>query len=175
MSTVKEPGVFSEPRWLPKHEDYAGLLDPGARRRGDSSTSYTRFPVEGDAAAAISAAVPDARLVYLVRDPIERMISDYNHHLAVGVEDRSLDEALANYEDPENYYVTTSRYAYQLGRYLEHFDTSAVLVLEQEQLRVRRRETVRDVFAFLGVDPEFTSPEFSVELLKRDDYVRHGG
>jgi hypothetical protein len=46
--------------------------------------------VEGDAAARIHATVPDAKLLYLVREPIERTFSDYAHHVALGLEQRSL-------------------------------------------------------------------------------------
>jgi hypothetical protein len=171
MSRVKEPGVFSEPA---RHESYEGLFDCEAPLRGDSSTSYSRYPAEGDAAARIHAAVPDAKLIYLVRDPVERTISDFVHHVARGDEHRSLDEALKDFSDPGNYYVTASRYALQVGRYLDRFPASSLLVLEQSELRDRRDETMRTVFGFLGVDPAFQSPEFDVELLKRDDYFERG-
>jgi hypothetical protein len=174
MSRVKEPNVFSEGRWATRYDHYEGLFDCEAPFRGDSSTSYSRFPVEGDAAARIHAAVSDAKLIYLVRDPIERTISDYVHHVARGLEQRSLDEALKDFADPENYYITSSRYALQVGRYLEHFPASSLLVLDQSDLRERRAETIRAVFSFIGVDPTFQSPEFEVELLKRGDYLKHG-
>lgn len=173
MSRIKEPGVFSEGRWVPRYESYDGLFDCDAPYRGDSSTSYSRYPVEGDAAARIHAAVPDARLIYLVRDPIERTISDYVHRVAIGHEHRSLDEALKDFADPQNYYVTTSRYALQVGRYLERFPASSLLIVDQSDLRDRREETIRAVFSFIGVDPTFRSPEFEVELLKRGDYFVH--
>jgi hypothetical protein len=174
MSKDKEPGVFSEPRWIERRDSYEGILDCSAPYRGESSTSYTRYPVEGDAAARIHAAVPDAKLIYLVREPIERTISDYVHHVALGHEQRSLDEALRDYTNPQNYYVTSSRYAFQVGRYLEHFPASSLLVLDQGDLLRRRAETMREVFSFIGVDPSFRSPEFEVELLKRGDYFEHG-
>jgi hypothetical protein len=175
MSRVKEPAVFSDGRWVTRSEGYDGLFpDPGARYRGESSTSYSRYPFEGDAAARIHAAVPDAKLIYLVRDPTERAVSDYVHHVATGHESRSLDDALRDFEAPDNIYVTSSRYALQAGRYLEHFPASSLLVLEQADLRDRRADTIREVFEFIGVDPGFRSPEFDVELLKRGDYFEHG-
>jgi hypothetical protein len=70
--------------------------------------------------------------------------------------------------------VTSSRYALQVGRYLEHFPASSLLVLEQSELRDNRAETIRTVFEFIGVDATFSSPEFEVELLKRGDYFERG-
>jgi len=174
MSQNKEPAVFSDGRWVDREESYDGLFDCAAPFRGDSSTAYSRYPVEGDAAARIHAAVPDAKLIYLVREPIERTVSDYVHQVARGLEHRSMDEALRDFADPDNYYVTSSRYALQVGRYLEHFPASSLLVLEQSELRDSRAETIRTVFEFIGVDPTFSSPEFEVELLKRGDYFERG-
>jgi hypothetical protein len=174
MSRDKEPCVFSDPRQGSRRAGYEGLFDCSASYRGESSTSYSRYPVDGDAAARIHAAVPDARLIYLVRDPVERTISDYVHQVARGYEQRSLDEALKNFADPDNFYVTSSRYAFQVRHYLEYFPAASFLVLDQSDLRARRDETMREVFSFIGVDPEFRSPEFEVELLKRDDYFERG-
>jgi hypothetical protein len=174
MSQDKEPGVFSEGASAKRLESYDGLFDCNSPIRGESSTAYSRYPVEGDPAARIHAAVPETKLIYLVRDPIERTVSDYVHQAAVGREQRSLNEALRDFADPQNLYVTSSRYALQVSRYLEHFPASSLLVLEQSQLRDRREETIRTVFEFIGVDPSFKSPEFEVELLKRDDYLKRG-
>jgi hypothetical protein len=118
--------------------------------------------------------VPDAKLIYLVRDPVERTISDYVHHAALGHEQRSLDDALKDFADPENTYVISSRYAFQVRHYLEHFPASSLLVLDQSDLRDRRDETMRAAFSFIGVDAAYRSPEFEVELLKRDDYFERG-
>jgi len=175
MSLVKEPGVFSRPLYLRRYENYDGLFDCSARRRGESSTSYTRYPAEGDAAPRIREAVPEAKLIYLVRDPVDRIVSDYIHHHAAGHERRSLDDAVKDFSDPGNFYVSTSRYGMQIRRYLEYFDVSSVLVVEQRDLKDSREQTIRQVFNFLGVDANVWSREFEVELLKREDYVRPHG
>ena len=94
--------------------------------------------------------------------------------MARGYEKRSLEEALEDFADPRNYYVAASRYAFQIGRYLERFPASSVLVLDQADLRHRRDETMRAVFRFIGVADNFRSPEFELELLTRDDYFKHG-
>jgi hypothetical protein len=174
MSRVKEPCVFSSPLYWPRLDSYDGLFDQRAVRRGESSTSYTRYPVEGDAAPRIHHAFPDAKLIYLVRDPVERITSEYIQHADGGVERRSIDEALKDFEDPRNFYVCGSRYAMQVTRYLEYFDASSLLVLDQSELREMRAETLREVFAFLDVNPAFWSSQFRTELLRRDDFVPYG-
>jgi hypothetical protein len=175
MSDPKEPHVFADSRSLDESLDYRGHFEPGPSVRGESSTGYSRYPAEGDAAAAIGAAIPDAKLIYLVGDPVERIISDYSQQISVGVEPLSLEQALSDFEDPGNFYVCASRYATQVENYLRYFEPSQLLVLEQWRLRHERRAVLREVFSFLGVDSSFWSPEFGAEMATREDHVRHEG
>jgi hypothetical protein len=177
MSSIKEPSVFSRPRWAARWESHAGLFDCGARVRGEASTTYSRYPIEGDAAAAISAAVPDAKLIYIVGDPVERAVSDYMQARFMGLESRRFEEAVRErpFGDSENYYLCASKYTLQLGRYLRHFDPSALLVIEQRRLRDDRAGALASVFRFLKVDPGFRSPRFAAEIGTRADQPSHDG
>jgi Sulfotransferase domain len=175
MSDLKEPHVFADSRSLAMRSDYRGLFKSGPSVRGESSTGYSRCPAEGDAAAAISAAIPDAKLIYLVGDPVERIISDYAQQVAVGVEPLSLEEALNDFDDPGNFYVCASRYAMQVENYLGYFEPSQLLVLEQWRLRHERRAVLREVFSFLGVERHFWSSGFGPEIATREDHVRYDG
>jgi hypothetical protein len=175
MSDPKEPHVFADSRSLDESPDYRGHFEPGPSVRGESSTGYSRSPAEGDAAAAIGSAIPDAKLIYLVGDPVERIISDYAQQIATGSDRLSFDEALADFDDPANFYVCASRYAMQVENYLRYFEPSQLIVLEQWRLRHERRAVLREVFSFLGVDPDFWSSEFGLEIATREDHVRHDG
>jgi hypothetical protein len=175
MSYPKEPHVFADSRGLIESPDYRGHFEPGPSVRGDASTGYSRFPAEGDAAAAIGSAIPDAKLIYLVGDPVERIISDYAQQITGGGERLSLEEALVDFDDPANFYVCASRYAMQVENYFRYFEPSQLIVLEQWRLRHERRAVLREVFSFLGVDPDFWSSEFDLEIATREDHVRHHG
>jgi hypothetical protein len=121
----------------------------GCRARGEVSTSYTRYPTSGDVAARMHQVVPDVRLVYLIRDPVDRVVSHYREARAEGWEVRPIAEAvLANPAE----YVAPSRYAMQLGRYLEHFDRDQILVITTDELRDQRAATVAKTLGFIGVD-----------------------
>ena len=64
--------------------------------------------------------IPEARLVYLVRDPIERLVSSYRFDRWIAGRDQaSLEEQLADLDGSR--YVATSRYALQLDQYLASF------------------------------------------------------
>ena len=77
----------------------------------------------------------EARVIYMVRDPIERMLSHYLHNVSGGYETRPLDEALA---DPDSAYVARSRYAMQLEPYLEAFARERILIVANEELADER-------------------------------------
>ena len=139
---------------------YASHFDPAASVRGESSPHYTNRPRFEGVAERMRSLLPDARLVYVVRDPIDRVLSHYLHNVAGGYDDRPLPEALA---DERSAYWQRSRYAYQLEPYLDAFGPERVAVVSREELLRERRGTMRRVYEFAGVDPEFSSPEFERE------------
>lgn len=154
MSRNKELNFFVESRnWNRGVEWYSSRFPSGTAIRGESSPSYTsaaRFPgVPG----RMHAVVPDARLVYMVRDPIERLISNWVHCIADGTESRPLAEVAA-----DELYVDRSRYWRQISAYLEHYPASRILVVSMEDLSRDQASTVRTVLEFLDVDPDIRLP-----------------
>jgi len=110
--------------------------------------------------------IPDAKLIYLVRDPIERILSQYAQVRSDG-DRRTLDEHLSDWDQPRNLLVCSSRYATQLQQYLDFFPLNQILVVDQHELAVRRRDVMREVFSFLDVDVEFYSSAYELEHNRR--------
>jgi hypothetical protein len=96
----------------------------------------------------------------MVRDPIDRMLSHYLHNVGGGYEARPLADALT---DPDSAYVARSRYAAQLEPYLEAYDHERIAIVGREELQRDRAATMRRMFEFVGVDPEFSSEQFERE------------
>jgi hypothetical protein len=118
-------------------------------------------PIVQGAATRIRAAIPDAKLIYLVRDPIERTFAHYRQRVAAEGERRPPREAIGDLHDRRNPYVCPSRYATQLREYLSLFPSEQVVVVDQADLQADRRMVLRRLFEFLGVDPGFESPAFA--------------
>jgi len=157
MSRVKEINFFNdETRWSYGPEWYARHFEPG-EIRGESSPAYTFLPESQGTAERMHQVVPDARLIYMVRDPVERIRSNYVHMRALEEEDRPFEEAAT---DPDGIYVNHTRYASQLRPFIELFGRERLLIASQERLLTHRAETMRRIFAFLGVEETFVSPEF---------------
>jgi hypothetical protein len=151
MATLKELRFFTDPeyqRWLPWYRAQFAFDSPMV---GESSTMYTRAPAMPGVPERIAATVPDARLIYMVRDPVARAVASYQEERFQLMDPRPIEEAFADLADPYNPYLAASRYAEQLSGYLEHFGTERILVIPLDDLEAEPDATMRRVFGFLGV------------------------
>ena len=146
-------------QWHRGPEWYADQFDAEAPVRGESSPGYTD-PSHPEAAARMAALLPDVRLVYLVRDPFERAVSQWRHHVRDGTEPRPVAEALL---DPGSQYVARSRYVERLAPYLARFGREQLLVVVQERLRAHPDREVRRILAHAGAAPERWPTDSSAE------------
>lgn len=143
---------------------------------GEASPLYLVHPRVPE---ALSATLPDVRLVAVLRDPVERAVSHYNHNVRVSQahgqsrEPLSFAEAIAAEDeriageverilaDPSYNSVPFSRYTYktrgqyaeQLERYAARFPRENLLVLQSEAFYRDVQGTMDRVFDFLGLDP----------------------
>ena len=164
MSRPKELNFFvAELNWGLGPEWYASHFDRAAPVRGESSPHYTNLPRFAGVAERMRGLLGDGRVIYMVRDPIDRVRANWVHTYSNRAEDRPLRDAVL---DPESSYVPRSRYHHQLSRYLEHYPLDGVLVLEQGDLLGDRRETLRRVFGFLEVDENVWHDAFDVQRLE---------
>jgi Sulfotransferase domain len=177
MSAEKEPRFFTdEVKWNRGLAWYEKLFPVPAAVRGESTPDYTKFPAIRRAPQRIHSVIPEVCLIYLVRDPIERIISHYVDSYSFGRVNGTLDEELADFDC---HLVNCSRYYMQIEQYLEYFDSKQLLVVVSEELRNDRRKTLQTAFQFLGVDDDFTSTEWETthyegETLRRKTQVGYG-
>lgn len=160
MSPVKEPHFFTTAgaKLAPLYATEQAYLDlfSGAREPvlGEASASYF-----GDAAtpSAIKSVCPDAKILVILRNPVERAYSHYWHAVSNGRETRTFANAVREElagrgpEDAESY-VRRGFYSKPLRRYLGLFGDN-VRVLFLEDLSREPAGTLRAVFEFLGVEP----------------------
>ena len=150
MPSLKEPLFFSR-NWDKGLGWYESLFEEAkdAIAVGEASPGYTKYPHVPGVPARIAELLPDVRLIYLVRDPVDRMVSQYEHRTKGGnTQGVSLEEALLNDEA----YCNVSSYAMQIDQYLEYFRPDQLLVLKSEDLKTDRIRTLRRVYEFLEVD-----------------------
>lgn len=149
MAEMKELHYFCDPEFERWEALYRQHFPIDAKIRGEGSTLYTRSPAIPGVPARIAATVPDAKLVYLVRDPVERALASWREERFHVTERRPAAVAFAHPEDPHNAYVAASRYAEQLDGYLAHFPREQILVLDQRELATDTASVVGRVVEFL--------------------------
>lgn len=173
LPAMKETNFFSGPpegipyppgsKRIERLDDYERLFDSAFAVRGEASPCYALHPRRKGVPERINALVPDAKLIYLVRDPVDRAVSQYHFSVSVEDERRSLRDALTDFSDPCSLYTCPGFYAAQLEQYLEHFADEQILVVDQADLLTNRQETLSEIFSFLSVDATFVSPRFEEE------------
>lgn len=160
MADPKEPGFFAEGfDGFPKEEEwYLGLFEEADRMRyrGESSTHYTKLPVYTGAAEGIARFCESPRFIYLMRDPIDRAISQYWHHVRQDAEFRSPLRAMR--ENPE--YKAYGEYARQLKPYLDRFPADRIFTATFERLIRNPRDVTAEIFRWLSLDPEQAPEDF---------------
>ncbi|MEW6241699.1 MAG: sulfotransferase [Chloroflexota bacterium] len=137
---------------------------------GEATPYYIFHPL---AAQRVAQTLPQVKLIALLRNPVDRAYSHYNHMVRVGREPLSFEEALEKEDerlageveritaDPlystfkhlHYSYKARGRYAEQLKRWFEHFSRDAMLVLSSEELYTSPQAAYRKVIEFLGLSP----------------------
>ncbi|MEM6898341.1 MAG: sulfotransferase domain-containing protein [Pseudomonadota bacterium] len=114
MSDPKEVDFFSGSNSDKSVEWYASLFDPDKPVRGEASQDYSKghHPLYKGAPERMKALIPDVKLIYLVRDPIERYFSHIGENYYVG---SRADQRWSNAHDN---YIWTGLYYYQLSIFL---------------------------------------------------------
>jgi len=153
-------------------DEYLKLFK-GARQEtaiGEASVSYLGSP---GAAAAIRARVPEARILMLLRDPADRLMSHWAAAWAAGATtagfadwiDTQVEEE--RHREPPAGNVWAGFYGRHLERYLENFPETQIKPIIYDDYVRDVHTSLRDVFAFLGVDAHWT-----IDVTRRHNVTR---
>ena len=117
---------------------------------GEISTEYTKFPHVKDVAKNMHATLPGVKLVYLIRHPMERLISHYIHNVGAAKESRDINSALQN--KANNPYILYSLYFFQLVQFLKHFNKDDILIITTDNLLHNREQALNSIFEHINVE-----------------------
>ncbi len=160
-ATQRGPGdAHSAQEWIWQRDRYERLFDaapPGALR-GESTPFYLW---DTAAHARIAAAVPDVKLIAVIRDPVDRAYSNWTHLWADGLEPVGDFLTACNLEDeraaagwaPFWRYLGLGRYGEQFASLFSHVDRERVCVVRYRELIDAPGRTLDGIASFLGVEP----------------------
>ncbi|WP_259134291.1 sulfotransferase family protein [Salinibacter ruber] len=162
MSQRKETGVFLENYdkgldWLA--DNYLSHYE-GESVTGEATTGHMQHP---PSARRMAETVPEARLAFILRDPVERVHSHYRFHRQSGQLGPEEDfSTLIRDESSEwrQIQLDNGRYHKHLTRFESHFDRSQMKVLLLDDLKSDAPAVANELYEFAGVDPSF-EPDLS--------------
>ena len=149
MSEPKEPCFFSDdPIWEKGEDWYASLFAAAEPNEicGESSTHYTKLPTYPQTVSRLKASRPNVRLIYVMRHPIDRLISQYIHQWTENEITIGINAALQEF--PE--LVAYSQYGRQLDPFFDAFGREAVLPVFFEYLLAHPQQELERICRFVG-------------------------
>jgi hypothetical protein len=145
-------------------------VSAGYRVTGEASPYYMFHPLAAD---RIKQELPDVKIIAVLREPVDRLLSQYRYEVERGHETESLERAL-DLEDAriageidrlrtdQNYdgyayrhfsYLHRGHYAEQLLHLQERFPVENMLILQSEDMFRQPNETLATAWRFLGLEP----------------------
>lgn len=167
---------YRGPSWyaghFPTRRVAAGKVTAGRKPHVFEASGYYMF--HPFAAERIAHDLPSVKLVVMLRDPVERAYSAYQHELSRGYEHESFDRALAleserlsgevdlmrrdpayeSFSHRHHSYVGRSEYAILLERWLRHFPREQIHVMGSELFFTEPEATFEGLAGFLGLAPQ---------------------
>jgi tetratricopeptide (TPR) repeat protein len=149
------------------YKSHFALLPQFNYLTGEASATYFNSV---KAANRIAQLMPNIRLIFIIRDPVERTISDYHMKVRAGTEKRNIKESILGeiefiQQNPVDVlnpdkkftirhksYVLNGMYFYFLKAYRELFPVHNTTLILSQELKYAPRETMKKVFSFLGVE-----------------------
>ncbi|VXD11002.1 sulfotransferase family protein [Planktothrix paucivesiculata] len=166
MSTPKEPDFFSVDAHYAQGMDWYESLFHQAKPDqicGEASTTYSRLQQYPHTVERLVKALPEVKLIYIMRHPVDRAYSFYVHrfkgsrHKPELAVEKTFEETIAKQSE----FIDSSFYFYQIEQYLKFYPRESFLFLPMEDLIQHPLQMISQILTFLGADPTINLMEES--------------
>jgi len=128
--------------------------------KGEFTPSYFSKP---DVAKRIFKNFPEAKLIAVLRNPIERAYSEYFYNLAIkGINEPTFEQALSG--PLKNKYLRRGKYYTNLKRFIKLFPKKNILILIYEDIEKNPLKFIQQIYDFLGVNPNYIPPSIDKKI-----------
>ncbi len=164
LTKPKEPDFFSlDKNYAQGTEWYESLFIQALSHQfcGEASTTYSRLHRYPQTVERMSQMLPNVKLIYLMRHPVDRAYSFYVYRFKRSQQNASFlsergdlitaktfEEAISENRE----FVESSYYLEQINRYLKFYQRSSLLCLLMEDLIKQPEATLKNILDFIGVD-----------------------
>lgn len=149
----KEPNFFNTySPWQEHVKNYHKMFRcKTGQKLGEASTMYSSLPEFQDTHTKIYSYNPEMRLIYIMRDPVERIISHYAHRLVRKRVEKTIEEEI----NSNAFYIDRSLYSMQIKPYIETFGREQVYLLTYESMISQPREKLMEIAKFIDINLDF--------------------
>ena len=176
MAPVKETHYFSKN--YDKGESWYRSNFEGCTSEsiiGEFSTTYMNYPA---VPARIAELIPQANLMFLLRNPIERAYSNYWFSVSIGQQapDRTFSDVIRT-QKGNQLYVSPGFYYDLLSGFLRYFDRNQIYILITEELKKEPMQQMSSCYQYLGIDPSFVpnlNQKFNVTVTTSNKWKQKG-
>jgi len=137
-------------------------------------TSTPQYMMHPNVFKKIHKAKPNIKLIAILRDPIERLVSHYNHSCRLGVENRELkeiviDQLASNFhdelsDDTTQKYISSGEYGYIFEEVLKHFKKEQILLIKFESFKNNTQHILNEISNFLGIGQFDHNKQFKIYM-----------
>jgi hypothetical protein len=155
MSNSKEPDFFAIDEIYNRGIEWYSSLFKDARPDqtcGEASTTYTRLPKYSNVAQRLARHLPQVKLIYIMRHPVERAYSHHLHEIKCKEQKprKTFEEAIKQ----RSYLVESGDYMKHIETYLEFFPRKSFLCLLMDDFIQKPAEVLSQICRFIEVDSE---------------------
>ncbi len=149
MPELKEPNFFSNDEQYSRGMGWYGALFENAADTdivGEASTHYTKLPTYPKTVDRLVKHIQSPRLIYVLRHPVERLVSQYIHQWSEAEISCEIDKALTRHRELVSY----SCYAQQLEPFMKAYGKQAILPVFFSDIKNRPQEVLEEICRFIG-------------------------
>jgi hypothetical protein len=161
MSVPKEPNYFARDERFGLGEAWYLSLFQSARSDqlcGEASTNYSNWPLYSDTVARMAELAPGAKLIYLMRHPVDRAYSHYIQliqNIRTDDPDYKFERTFEEHIETDDSVIQSSNYMLQINQYLARYRRDQMLFLLFDDFIPDPQSSLIQVATFLGIDPSF--------------------
>jgi len=156
-SIEKEPNFFSQINWRNKIKGYETLF---AQQDNclyfEATTNYTFSPhiANKNIIQDLYDYNPLLKFIYIVRNPLDRVISGYMHGRQIGTVTKDINTEIKE----NNFFIDITKYHHQIAPYIDQFGRASVMIVDFDDLMINQAEVLEGITDFLGVDFRYDKP-----------------
>ena len=160
MCTPKEPSYFAfDDRFNRGVDWYLSLFSSANENQlcGEASTNYTNWPLYPHTAERMHALLPDVKLIYIMRHPVNRAYSHYLQLIQnIRIENPSFGftDTFEQHIEKDDSIIQSSNYILQINHFLKYYPRDQFLFLFFEEFIENAEATLSIVADFLHIDNE---------------------